>query len=63
MTLGAYKIGEVALWRMRRKAEETLGEKFDIRRFHTCLLDSGPLPLDTLAEKVDAWAKKELMQL
>lgn len=45
---------------MRRRAEEKLGTKFDIRRFHTCLLESGPLPLDTLDEKVDAWIEKEL---
>jgi uncharacterized protein (DUF885 family) len=45
---------------MRRNAEEKLGNKFDIRRFHTCLLESGPLPLDTLSDKVDAWAEKEL---
>lgn len=57
---GSYKIGEVAIWRMRRKAEATLGEKFNIRQFHTCLLDSGPMPLDTLADKVDAWIQRKL---
>merc|ERR1712000_546951 len=44
----AYRVGEVAIWRMRRHAESVLGDSFDIRAFHTCLLDSGPLPLDTL---------------
>lgn len=56
----AYKIGEVAIWRMRRKAESALADRFDIRRFHTCLLEHGPLPLDTLANLVDTWVKDEL---
>mmetsp|Transcript_17300 Transcript_17300/g.28927 ORF Transcript_17300/g.28927 Transcript_17300/m.28927 type:complete len:580 (-) Transcript_17300:177-1916(-) len=55
----AYKIGEVAIWRMRRKAEERLGDGFDLRRFHTCLLEHGPLPLDTLGALVDAWLESE----
>jgi uncharacterized protein (DUF885 family) len=45
---------------MRRSAEEKLGNKFDLRRFHTCLLESGPMPLDTLSDKVEAWVAKEL---
>lgn len=45
---------------MRRKAEEALGEKFNIRQFHTCLLNSGPMPLDTLGDKVDAWIAGKL---
>ena len=40
---------------MRRSAEEALKDKFDLRAFHTVLLRSGPLPLDTLATLVDEW--------
>ena len=53
----AYKIGEVAIWKMRHKAEAVLGEKFDMRKFHTCLLKHGPLPLDTLGNLVDEWVE------
>ena len=52
----AYKVGEVAIWRMRREAEAKLGARFDLRRFHEVLLGSGPLPLDTLAALVARWA-------
>lgn len=55
----AYKIGEVAIWRMRRKAEARLGDGFNLRRFHTCLLEHGPLPLDALDALVDAWVERE----
>lgn len=41
---------------MRRKAEAMLGpEKFDLKKFHTCVLRHGPLPLDTLGSLVDEW--------
>ena len=48
---------------MRRKAEAALGaEGFDLKAFHTVLLDAGPMPLDTLGEKVDAWVAIRLLQ-
>jgi uncharacterized protein (DUF885 family) len=51
----AYKVGEIAMWRMRRAAETTLADKFDLKAFLNVLLCSGPLPLDTLAMQVDEW--------
>jgi uncharacterized protein (DUF885 family) len=51
----AYKVGEVAIWRMRRDAEARLGAAFDLRKFHSVVLGSGPLPLDTLAAMVGSW--------
>jgi len=56
----AYKVGEIAIWRMRRAAEAALGAAFDIRRFHTVLLGSGPLPLDVLEALVQDWVQREL---
>ena len=56
----AYKIGEVAIWKMRRKAEAALGpEGFNLKKFHTCVLRHGPLPLDTLDSLVDMWIKQQ----
>lgn len=48
-------MGEVAIWRMRKNAEKELGDNFDIKTFHSCVLDSGPMPLDTLENQVLAW--------
>ncbi|RUS69141.1 hypothetical protein EGW08_023097 [Elysia chlorotica] len=49
----AYKIGEMKIWELRRKAEKKLGSAFDIREFHHCILDCGAVPLDVLASVVD----------
>jgi uncharacterized protein (DUF885 family) len=51
----AYKIGEMKILELRRRAERELGESFDLREFHDRLLDEGSLPLDLLEEKVTAW--------
>ncbi len=51
----AYKIGEIKIRKLRNIAEKKLGEKFDLRSFHDCLLADGPVPLDVLQNKVNAW--------
>ena len=43
---------------LRARAEETLGEEFDIRAFHDLILGSGPLPMKKLGEQVDRWLKQ-----
>ena len=55
----AYKMGSRAIWDMRRKAEAALGPRFDVRRFHACILGSGSLPLAALATKVEDWIRSE----
>ena len=50
-----YKIGELKIKELRRKAEQALGEEFDLRLFHNALLDNGPLPLDILQKQIDSW--------
>ncbi len=51
----AYKVGSLTIQRLRDKAKAALGPKFDIRDFHTQVLDSGALPLLILEEKIDRW--------
>jgi uncharacterized protein (DUF885 family) len=51
----AYKMGQLKMLELRKKAEQTLGPKFDIREFNDVLLGSGAVPLDTLEQIVDAW--------
>jgi uncharacterized protein (DUF885 family) len=48
----AYKIGQLAIVRLRSETEARLGPAFDIRSFHDAVLGGGPLPLRTLAESV-----------
>ncbi len=46
----AYKIGELTMLRYRDDARKRLGSKFDIRQFHSWLIGSGTMTLDTLAD-------------
>ena len=54
----AYKMGSRGLWDFRRRAQAALGPRFDVRRFHECLLGSGSLPLDALSRKVDLTSRR-----
>ncbi len=51
----AYKIGALKFMELRNRAEQKLGESFDIRDFHDLVLGSGPLPLDLLEQNVEVW--------
>jgi uncharacterized protein (DUF885 family) len=54
-----YKIGQLKLLEFRRRAEAALGSKFDIKRFHDLVLDSGAMPLDILSAQVDQWVASQ----
>ncbi|MDG1142933.1 MAG: DUF885 domain-containing protein [Hellea sp.] len=56
----AYKIGMMKILELRENAKEKLQEKFDIRSFHDTVINSGPVPLNILEERVDSWINKEL---
>lgn len=44
----AYKLGELKIWELRRRAEAELGDAFDLRTFHDAVLAQGELPLSML---------------
>lgn len=54
----SYKLGQIHIIALRKKAETTMGEKFDIRQFHQKVLEDGCLPLAVLDKKITAWADK-----
>ena len=51
----SYKMGQMKILELRARAQKELGAKFDLRAFHDAVLDQGPLPLDMLEAKIDAW--------
>jgi uncharacterized protein (DUF885 family) len=54
----AYKVGGLKIQELRRRAEEQLGPRFDIREFHDQVLNTGALPLSILEEKINRWIAK-----
>lgn len=51
----SYKIGEIEIRKLRRKAEDSLGDKFDIRAFHEIILEQGVVTLPILKERIAAY--------
>jgi uncharacterized protein (DUF885 family) len=51
----SYMLGNLEIRRLRILAEERLGDRFDIRAFHDRILEDGPMPLSTLARKIERW--------
>ena len=51
----SYKMGMLKILELRKKAKDALGEKFDIKEFHTVVLDQGIVPLFILEDIIDEW--------
>ena len=51
----SYKIGQLKIKELRKKAETQMGNKFDIKKFHEKVLESGVMPLALLEKKINAW--------
>jgi uncharacterized protein (DUF885 family) len=55
----SYKTGELKIRELRRRAEQALGAKFDVRRFHDAVLGNGSVPLTVLEQVIDEFIAAE----
>ena len=55
----SYKIGQLKIMELRKKAEDKMGAKFDIKKFHEKVLESGVMPLALLENKINAWIEEK----
>ena len=56
----AYTVGQLKIREIRDNAEAALGDRFDVRKFHTQILEDGALPLNVLEAKIDRWVASQL---
>jgi len=55
----SYLLGSLEIQRLRRKAEQALGDDFDIREFHDRILANGGITLPMLGTTIDAWIAEQ----
>jgi len=55
----SYKVGQLAMLRMRDEAQKALGSRFDLRAFHEVILMNGSMPLAVLEDVVQGWIKTQ----
>lgn len=58
----AYKMGELKIKELRKKAEDKLQSKFDVREFHDLILSQGTVTLAILEKMVDKFINDKLAQ-
>ncbi len=56
----AYKVGQLKIRAIRDSAEGRLGDRFDVKAFHTQVLKDGAMPLSMLEAKIDRWVESQL---
>ncbi|WP_404401512.1 DUF885 domain-containing protein [Idiomarina seosinensis] len=55
----SYKLGELKIKQLRARAEQELGDAFNIREFHDAILANGSVPLDILEAQLNDWIEKQ----
>jgi len=58
----AYKIGQLQMLDLRKKAEQALGDDFDVKAFHDELLGAGAIPMEILETRMNRWLTEQLRQ-
>ena len=54
----SYKMGELKIRELRRRAEERLGDDFDLAAFHSLILDTGAVTLSMLERRVEDYLQQ-----
>jgi uncharacterized protein (DUF885 family) len=54
----SYKIGELKIRELRKKAEKVLESKFNIRDFHEVVLEQGTVTLAILEQRINNYIQK-----
>ena len=55
----AYSTGMLKILELRDKAEAELGDKYDIKDFHTAVLSNGSMPFTILEQQIQSYLEKE----
>ena len=55
----SYKMGMLQILELRDRAKNEMGDKFDLRQFHSIVLDQGIVPLFILEDLIDEWIKSK----
>ena len=58
----SYKMGMLQILELRDRAKRKMGDKFDLKQFHSIVLDQGIVPLFILEDLIDEWIKRETSQ-
>jgi uncharacterized protein (DUF885 family) len=59
----SYKIGEITIRKLRKRAEDELGRNFDVREFHFQVLKNGSVPLNVLENQIEDYLNKEKVRV
>ena len=51
----ACEMGKLKIQALRTRARQVLGDRFDVREFHSEVLKDGSMPLDILERKINEW--------
>ncbi len=56
----SYKMGMLKILELRDRAKNEMGDKFDLKKFHSIVLDQGIVPLFILEDLIDEWIEREI---
>ncbi len=56
----SYCVGYLEFTELRNEAQKTLGDAFNLKEFHTFLLDFGPAQFEIIRERMQVWMEGQL---